>query len=81
MTNTPVTYDYDFSDIFKVIPDKMYSEDLIKSDTFKNLLIHPKYAIFNDLPDGEYIKKGYFIITDVARYLEDKEVIFQIKCN
>lgn len=75
------SFDYDFSELFDIIPKDMYSDELLAQETFKLKLeekscVDPKYLKVSELPDGSYIKTGYFLIDQVASYLEDGEPEF-----
>lgn len=75
------SFDYDFSELFDIIPEKMYSDKFLEQESFKSYIdekycVNPKYLRFSDLPDGSYIKTGYFLIDQVRSYLEDGEPEF-----
>ena len=72
------SFNYDFSELFYEIPEDMYSDELMASNDFKDIYeekycVNPKYCKVSELPEGDYIKTGYFLIEDVMKYLEDRD--------
>lgn len=65
----------DLHDEFWHLPDNMMSEELKKEFQHKNfkgdLVSNVYYRPICELPDGDYIKKGYFLMEDVKKYEED----------
>jgi len=66
----------DLHDDFYVISDNLKTEKLIKElgyeDCNGNIVAEVKYLPFNELPNGDYIKSGYFLIEDVKSWEKDK---------
>lgn len=59
-------------DYFYTVPDDKRSDDLIKTFcTDDNYQFDVKMLSFKELPSGDFIKHGYFLISDVEEYLED----------
>lgn len=70
------SYASDLHDEFLPIPDTMVSNELKnkcnyfnKDDYIRNLV---SYLPLDELPTGDYIRKGYFLIDDIKQYEKDK---------
>lgn len=61
--------------LFSPINNEKISDELRKRFGHKNYsgedVFDAKYAYLNELPSGDFIKRGYFLIRDVQRYEED----------
>lgn len=67
----------DLHEEFWFVKEDMVSDELRKEFEHENWKgeksVDVKYCPINDLPDGSFIKKGYFLISDVIRYEESDE--------
>lgn len=66
----------DLHESFYPIKDEMVSEELRKEFQYKNwkeeLVVDVKWLPIEDLPNGSYIKTGYFLVEDVKAYQADE---------
>ena len=66
------SFSSDLHNNFIYIPDACISSELRKEFEYENYLgvkqVDVKYLKLEDLPTGEYIKKGYFLIDDVQAW-------------
>lgn len=65
----------DLHEEFDRIPDEMISDELRKEFEYKNwndeiVMDEVKYLPLKDLPTGDYIKTGYYLIEDIKKYEE-----------
>lgn len=62
----------DLHNDFELVKEEEFSEELLRDfsyKTYKDTEIVPvRYLPLKNLPDGDFIKKGYFLITDVIKY-------------
>lgn len=63
----------DLHERFSLIKEKEFSDELRKEFTYRGLegnqsLGEVRYCPLSQLPDGSYLKKGYFLIDDIKRY-------------
>lgn len=63
---------------FSTIPEENYSEELKTRFEYKtwdnrNEIEEVKMCYIDELPTGDYIKTGYFLITDVEQYEKDHD--------
>lgn len=70
------SYASDLHELFYIIPEDSISNELKNSLGYKDegkddYTFHGKYLPLTDLPNGDYIKSGYFLIEDVKRYNKD----------
>lgn len=65
----------DLHEMFTDIPKDMFSDKLIETDILPDDFPTAKYIRLSDLPTGDYIKRGYFLIEDVKRYEEDNSLV------
>lgn len=71
---TSRSFTTDLTDEFIPILDAMITDELrkeFKYDVEGELRSYFGYCPLEDLPRGEWIKTGYFLIEDINRYLED----------
>jgi len=69
---------YQFYDISEEMVSKEFKNEFLRNaedDEEEELkyLAYLSYLPINDLPKGDYIKRGYFLVEDVERYEEDSE--------
>lgn len=72
--STSRSFTTDLKDEFIPILDAMITDELrkeFKYDIEGELRRYFEYCPIADLPKGEWIKTGYFLIEDINRYLED----------
>ena len=65
----------DLHDEFKIVQDEMISDELRRAFSYtdyegKEKMQTVRYLPLNELPSGDYIRKGYFLIEDVKLYEE-----------
>lgn len=70
------SYASDLHELFYIIPEDSISNELknglgYKDEGKDDYTFHGKYLPLTDLPNGDYIKSGYFLIEDVKRYNKD----------
>lgn len=58
---------------FETVKDEEFSEELLRDFSYTNYkgeteVIPVRYLPLKNLPDGDFIKKGYFLIADVIKY-------------
>ena len=67
-------------DSFYNVPEEKVSEDLRNKFEYKNWnddkVLDVKYLLVDDLPKENYIKRGYFLISDVKAYEDEQEPAF-----
>ena len=67
----------DLHDDLYYVQDDMISDELREAFSYKNyngeiVMDNVRYCMLSDLPDGNGITKGYFLIDDVKAYEEDR---------
>jgi hypothetical protein len=67
----------DLHEMFSTVPDEKISEELRKEFSYKNwkgeeVMQTVRYLPVSELPSGDFIKKGYFLIDDVVAYHKDE---------
>lgn len=77
------SYASDLHEIFVPISEKMVSDDLklyihadydeLNERDKKDVLQCVRWCYLKELPRGDYVKSGYFLIEDVRRYLVDPD--------
>lgn len=69
----------DLHERFSLIPEEKYSEALKKEFEYidytgEKCLGNVRYLPLNELPDSNYIRKGYFLIDDIVKYEQGESV-------
>ena len=73
----------DIHELFYSIPDKKYSQKLKDEFSFEDYndeiqFDDVSYLPVNELPDSDFIKRGYYLVDDVETYLDNGKELFDL---
>ena len=73
------SFDYDFSECFYPVAPDSFSDELKNSEKFKNYINKEQgycpieICYLHELPNDDFVKSGYYLISQVKEYQEDND--------